>query len=835
MTTTRAYRSQGLLLLLIMTAVSIGVGVISITLLYLTAFDEEKERLEETARSNARLMEAVARFDRRYSNGAVEGGARAATLAQIRDAHSRFEGFGATGEFTLARRSGNRILFLLRHRHFDLDQPRPVEIDSGLAEPMKAALSGRSGTMIGVDYRGEKVLAAFEPVSGLDLGIVAKIDLDEVRAPYVRAALLSAGIGLTVMLLGAWLFLRIGSPLLDRLTASEQRYRGLFEQAADAVIVVSLDSGKILEFNTCAHKNLGYSREEFVALQIADLEEKENPEQVREHLAHIRAQGSDLFETRHRTKNGEVRDVLVSSKVMQIGKRQYLQSVFRDITEKKRSDEALRIRNRALEAIGSGILITDPSQPDNPVIYCNPAAEEMTGFSKQEILGRNPGMLYGADADPTSMQRVDATEAAKRSCRVELRSYRKNGTSYWCELSLFPVRNRHGALTHFIRVHTDISKRKRSEAALRHGEARYQRLFEDSPISIWEEDFSLVKALLDELRADGVVDLNEHLDGHPEVSAEAAARVRINDVNQATLDLHKAATKEELIASLERTFVPESYQAFRRELLAIWNGEDRVQLDGRVRTLEGELLDVNLRWQAPLEHSTTYSRVLVTLTDLTARKRAEDQLHASLQEKEVLLREVHHRVKNNMQVVYSLLSLQARQSADPKLTEALAESQQRVRTMALVHESLYRSQSVARIQAAEFIKALVGNLAMLYLSDPGRIRLSTDLEPVELTLDQAVPVGLIINELVSNAVKHGFPDGRGGTIEVSIARSDPDMVELGVRDDGVGMDPVTDPGASSTLGLQLVTAMSDQLGAQLKLASEQGTSIHIRFQSKSFD
>jgi signal transduction histidine kinase len=205
-------------LIAIMTGVSLVVGGITITLLYRAALDESREQLVETAQSQARLIEAVARFDRRRNEDYPEGWA-SATLSQITDAHQRYKGFGETGEFTLARRDGDDIVFLLSHRHADLESPKPVPFDSELAEPMRRALLGQSGTVIGLDYRGSIVVAAHEPVAELELGIVAKIDLAEVRAPFIKAGLFAAGSALFVILFGSALFIRISSPILRRLHA----------------------------------------------------------------------------------------------------------------------------------------------------------------------------------------------------------------------------------------------------------------------------------------------------------------------------------------------------------------------------------------------------------------------------------------------------------------------------------------------------------------------------------------------------------------------------------------------------------------------------------------
>ena len=214
------------LLLIIMAGVAFGVGSVAIFALYDAAFEQQRHRLTDVVQSNARLIEAVGRFDVLYSGGDVPGGSLAATLGQVRDAHERLPGLGETGEFTLARRQGNRIVYLLRSRHSaDVDGPPPVPFTSGLAEPMRRALSRESGTVVGRDYRGQMVLAAYEPISELDLGAVAKIDLAEVRAPFVRAGMLAGGSAAVLVVLATMLFLRIANPLVRRLEGHADELR----------------------------------------------------------------------------------------------------------------------------------------------------------------------------------------------------------------------------------------------------------------------------------------------------------------------------------------------------------------------------------------------------------------------------------------------------------------------------------------------------------------------------------------------------------------------------------------------------------------------------------
>lgn len=209
-------RKRIILLILIMSSIVITVEAITIGILYRTAMNEQRSRLEETAKSQARLIEAVARYNRINSSSSLNSELDA-TLNEIKDAHSQYRGFGRTGEFTLSTRKNDQIVFLLNHRHYDLNNPKPVAWDSAIAEPMRMALSGKSGTIIGLDYRGEKVLAAHEPVSELDLGIVAKIDLSEIRAPFIKSAFFSGFSALALVGLGAGLFVRITNPIIEGL------------------------------------------------------------------------------------------------------------------------------------------------------------------------------------------------------------------------------------------------------------------------------------------------------------------------------------------------------------------------------------------------------------------------------------------------------------------------------------------------------------------------------------------------------------------------------------------------------------------------------------------
>ncbi len=210
--------------ILIMAMVAVAVGTVFVMLLYRTAIEQQRELLSHDAVTHARQVEAVARLDMAYSAD-YPGGSFRATLSQIEEAHQLSPGFGETGEFVLGQRDGDQVILLLSRRH-STESPQPVPFRLEVYEPMSRALRGESGTMVGLDYRGEKVLAAYEPVAVFGLGVVVKMDMAEVRAPFVRTSLLVAGIGLLVIASGAALLMVGVHPLIRRV---ERRTQELVE------------------------------------------------------------------------------------------------------------------------------------------------------------------------------------------------------------------------------------------------------------------------------------------------------------------------------------------------------------------------------------------------------------------------------------------------------------------------------------------------------------------------------------------------------------------------------------------------------------------------------
>ncbi len=225
---------------------------------------------------------------------------------------------------------------------------------------------------------------------------------------------------------------------------------------------------------------------------------------------------------------------------------------------------------------------------------------------------------------------------------------------------------------------------------------------------------------------------------------------------------------------------------------------------------------------------------IVLLHDITKERESDEKIKASLREKEVLLKEIHHRVKNNLQIISSLLNLQSGYIKDKQSLGMFKESQNRVRSMALIHEKLYQSKDIARIDFAEYIKNLTGNLIRSY-GTGGPVRLKIDADAVSLGIDTAIPCGLIINELVTNALKYAFPDNRIGEIRIELAEIEGENGEnshyrLVIADNGVGLPEGVEIRKTSSLGLQIVTTLTDQIRGHIEVKRENGTAFIITFQ-----
>lgn len=259
------------------------------------------------------------------------------------------------------------------------------------------------------------------------------------------------------------------------------------------------------------------------------------------------------------------------------------------------------------------------------------------------------------------------------------------------------------------------------------------------------------------------------------------------------------------------------------------NADGLFLIEYRMRDIQGKW-----RWFYSQENIFLYDQngyvkqVIGAASDITKLKEIENKLQSSLAEKEVLLREVHHRVKNNLSVVDSLLSMQTKYVKDAEALKSISDSQRRIHTMALIHEQLHQSQDFGKIDFCEYLQRLVNNLYSSNSDNINHVDLKTELNPVVLDIDMAVSMGLIVNELLTNAFKHAFPHQEQGLIAVKLYKSDGDRrLNLIISDDGVGMPAQINLQDTNSLGLRLVRILAQQLRANLKMSSAIGTSFHL--------
>lgn len=342
------------LIFIMMVSLALIIGIM-LVFLYRVSLDQQRQRLIEIAQGQARLIEAMGRFDEEHSAD-FPGGPFNATLNQLIEAHENFAGLGRTGEFILAKLEDGQIIFLLHQRHGDVRDPAPIPIDSYLGEPMRRALSRRSGTMIGLDYRGETVLAAYESVNldvDFHLGIVAKIDLVEIQRPFIQAGGLVIGIALVLVILSAILFWNISSPMIRELEESERRFRRAVMDAPFPIMMHAED-GEVLLISETWVELTGYSHEEISTIakwtQRAYGQESRLVQKDTDRLYELNGKVHE-GEFSITTKSGDQRIWDFSSSPLgrlPNGRRLVL-SMAMDVSDRKRDEIAIRSLNEELE------------------------------------------------------------------------------------------------------------------------------------------------------------------------------------------------------------------------------------------------------------------------------------------------------------------------------------------------------------------------------------------------------------------------------------------------------------------------------------------------------
>jgi two-component sensor histidine kinase len=359
-------------------------------------------------------------------------------------------------------------------------------------------------------------------------------------------------------------------------------------------------------------------------------------------------------------------------------------------------------------------------------------------------------------------------------------------------------------------------------------EAIYRSLFEDSANAIAEEDFSALQSYIADLRQEGVSDLGSYFAERPEELIRCAALIKLVRMNAEYRGMVGAEGADEISLTLAPYLNrnKEALEGFRDEILSLSEGRLPFDREFPNATLSSDIKWVKLRMSIVPGYEKDWSRVLASFMDITELKRIEIKLEKAAGEKEFLMRELEHRVKNSLHIISSLLSLDSQRSVDQETKQVLVDAQMRVQSIALIYDFLSHSSSLDRLDSATYAEDLVRLLYETYAGARGDIRVRRVLDSFELSIKNCVPMGLIINELLNNAFKYAFPSGRVGEITVELRKTESATI-LRVLDDGVGLPPSFDWRTSKSLGLQLVNMLAAQLGGTMALSGEAGVSVTI--------
>ncbi|UMQ58468.1 MASE1 domain-containing protein [Leptospira interrogans] len=378
----------------------------------------------------------------------------------------------------------------------------------------------------------------------------------------------------------------------------------------------------------------------------------------------------------------------------------------------------------------------------------------------------------------------------------------------------------------------EIQEKNEARAALEKSQTRYMGLFEHLPVAIIEADYSELKRVLDCLPSDIQGDIfSDYIETRPDFVRHCFNSIQVVGVNQETVNLLRVGSIDEVYKGWRFFFSQDNFKVFKRVLRKIREKSYFYEVEVGFRVKDNTRLDIKIRWSVPPGFESSLSSVIVTLLDFTEIKSAERKLQLSLNEKEVMLKEIHHRVKNNLQVISSLLSMQSDYVQDKQSLSVFIESQNRLRTMSMIHEELYQSENLGKIQYSVYIEKLLNQLFQVY-GKSDSVVLVTLLESLDITVNRAIPIGLIINELVSNSLKYAFPEGRSipnkPELRVSFSKSGENL-EMRVEDNGIGMPFGFDLKDSNSLGLKLVNILVRQLGGKIDFSSDskKGTQFKI--------
>lgn len=596
----------------------------------------------------------------------------------------------------------------------------------------------------------------------------------------------------------------------NALRKSEEKYRVMVENITDVIFMVNND-GLVTYISPTIEKITSYTPEDIMGHELSKLVHPDDLEALFDNMFKGISDGEiSPQEFRLVDKDSSVKYLHTSGQtILKNGEVLGITGVFSDITKSKIMEKALKDNEQRLKAIlyGSPIpaFVIDKN---HRVLYWNKALEKSSGMSSENLIGtdehwkafysgKRPSMadiLVDNDIGALSKWYIDgvnpsdSVEDAYESTDF-FSKLGKNGK--WLHVTASAIKDSQGSIVGAVETLEDVTERKKAEESLKESEGRFRSVVESSTdaIIIGDNNMNIISWNMGARKIFGYTD-------------------------------------EEIIGKHMTKIVPMEYRKEHENISTenITILEKPVEMEGlRNDGLRFPMEILLTSWSMDGEQFCT-----AFIRDITRRKDVEGKIKSSLKEKEVLLKEIHHRVKNNMQIISSLISLQSDYADNESTIKMFEDSKNRIRSMALIHEKLYQSEDISLIDFSDYIESLAGRLLEVYGVAGMGIELHINAENIFLSIDSAIPCGLIINELVSNSVKHAFPEGRLGAVAIDMNRQDGNYV-LMVTDNGVGFPENIDFRNTESLGLQIVQTLTSQLGGKIELESNGGTRFKIIF------
>ncbi len=565
--------------------------------------------------------------------------------------------------------------------------------------------------------------------------------------------------------------------------ASEIRYRRLFEAAQDGILILDADTGQIVEVNPFLIKMLGFSREQFLGKKIWEIGLFKDIVANKDNFGELQRKEYIRYEDMPiETADGQRIAVEFVSNVYSVNNKKVIQCNIRDNTESKLAEEArvaseMRYR-RLFEAAQDGILILDADT--GQIVEVNPFLITMLGFSREQFLGKKIweiGLFKDIVANKDNFGELQRKEYIRYE-DMPLETAHGQRIAVEFVSNVYTVNNKKVIQCNI----RDITDRKRVEEALRQKNDELDGYFTNT---------------LDML---GIADANGHFR-------------RLNREWESALGY----TPFELEGKHFLDFVhPDDMKASLGALSELNAGKQVLQFSNRYRHKDGSYRWIE--WRLFPAGNLIYA----SARDVTERRKIADLIDASLAEKETLLREIHHRVKNNLQIISSLLNLQIRKIEDPRTIEILKDGQARVRSMALVHEHLYKGKDFSRIDLRNYIHSLEMQIAQSYGNPGENVTFSPPAAGIFVDINTAIPLGLIINELITNSLKYAFKGRKTGTLSIT-ATEDLQSLTLIVEDNGTGIPESITLENQTSLGLRLVKTLTGQIHGTVAIDRSVGT------------